>query len=147
MVQWRVHPDVPVFYIDHTADIGIQIFGVTFAELLNRAVGTLAEILVGTCPEHTDTFIDITIDAPTADDLLVDLLRDQLAVLHDRRILCTGADCIRCDTTGGRYLYRGQLKGTAAYPELQTEIKLITYHQLTVQNTPDGWRGQVIFDV
>ena len=31
--------------------------------------------------------------------------------------------------------------------EIRTEIKSVTYHQLKVEKTDDGWKAQVIFDV
>jgi SHS2 domain-containing protein len=30
---------------------------------------------------------------------------------------------------------------------INTEIKAVTYHQVTVKKTPDMWVGRVIFDV
>jgi SHS2 domain-containing protein len=31
--------------------------------------------------------------------------------------------------------------------EIRREIKAVTYHQIAVDETPDGWKARVIFDI
>ena len=132
--------------IEHTADLGIEVEAPTLPLLFERAgIATLALMLdLGAIEPRTRATI-----ALAADDI-EELLHDWLQAL-----------VVRMQTDGLAFAeltveaidaqsVRGE--GAGECVDLQrhrtyTEIKGVTYHQLAVRETADGWWARVIFDV
>ena len=132
--------------IDHTGDIGIEVTGRTLSELFERAAwGTFAVL---TDPEtvRPRQAHAVTVEASDREELLVKWL-SELNFLHvtqhdlySRFTINELADDRLAATAWGE----------AIDPErhtVHTEIKAITYHQLEIQATEDGWQVQIIFDM
>ena len=134
-------------FFDHTADIGVRIYGKSLSELFENAARAMYEALGRlhqTGPNREKT-IDLQTDS--AEDLLHDWLADLLYEIEANHILYDEFEI--CELTLRRLTatLRG---GTIDFTRSETneEIKAVTYHQLRVESQPDGsWRATVIFDV
>ena len=130
---------------EHTGDLGIELLAPTRAELFRRAAIALASLLVETANVTALEQREIAVEAEADSDLMHDLLTDLLA-------LFTVEGFIWCEASvkeDGRTL-RITLRGEPFDPIRHSfcgEIKAVTYHELTVENSPAGWRSRVIFDV
>ena len=117
----------------------------TRVELFRRAAIALASLLVEMASVAEIEQREIVVEAEADLDLMHDLLTELLA-------LFTVEGFIWCDASveeAGRSL-RVTLQGEPFDPArhaFRGEIKAVTYHQLTVEKSPDGWRSRVIFDV
>jgi protein archease len=131
---------------DHTGDLGIEVRASTRAQLFGRAVTALARLMVergGVAPVERR---EIEVRGGGDADLMHDLLAAALNLfLADEFIWC---DTMVGERDGGLV---ATLAGEPFDPQrhrLITEIKAVTYHQLTVEHAPGGdWRAIVIFDI
>ena len=134
-------------FFDHTADIGVHIYGRNLAGLFENAASALHEALGRF--HKTPAALQKTIDlqAESAEDLLHDWLTDLLYEIEASHILYDRFEFhdvtpLRLTAT----LHGGLIDFTRS--QANEEIKAVTYHQLRVKSQPDGsWRATVIFDV
>jgi SHS2 domain-containing protein len=139
-------PDYVMF--DHTADIGIEIYGRTKKELFTNAARALYDVMIEIKePLQKKRYRKkVSIEGADAADLLVNFLRELLYLFNGKRLVP-----VSCAITG---MAARRLSATLAVvrfsPQVHTvrkEIKAVTYHGLVVERGKKGWRAKVIFDV
>jgi SHS2 domain-containing protein len=131
---------------DHTADLGIEFFGRTQAELFVH--GALALTSQITDPDAITPALEkcIVVEGMDRTDLLINYLREVLFLINGTGFL---PRTIRIDVLQKRRL-RATLHGElfrAGKHRIHKEIKAVTYHQASIVKTTGGWKGRVIFDV
>jgi SHS2 domain-containing protein len=142
----KLNEDTPLFReIEHTGDLGIEVIASTRSELFRRAALALAALLVE--QSKVESAEPRTVEITAGDD--IDLMHDLLTELLQ---LFAADDFIWRDAAvdeQGRTLHV-TLRGESCDPTRHIsrgEIKAVTYHQLTVENTSNEWRARIIFDV
>lgn len=137
----------PYEYLEHTADMGLKVFGENFAALLANAAQGLFETtaVVDTIDETASVHIHVTADS--VEELFVAWL-DELNFRHETEAMFFKRAHIRhCSETEVSSDVYGEPVDFDKH-EVYTEIKSVTYHQLQVEQHPDGgWFAQVIFDL
>ena len=134
-------------FFDHTADIGVHIYGRTLAELFENAARALHEALGRLHKTEGALQKAIDLHAESAEDLLHDWLAELLYEIEASHILYDHFDFHELTPLRLTATLRG---GTIDFTRSQAneEIKAVTYHQLRVKSQPDGsWQATVIFDV
>lgn len=134
-------------YIDHTADLGIRARGRTQQELFTNAAHALFETVAVLDTIDPIEQFQIYVEAESLADLMVAWL-DELIFRHE------------VDEVFFKYVEIVEISETClsacAYGEpadftkhvVYTEIKSVTYHQLSVKQSTDGeWTANVIFDL
>lgn len=137
----------PYEYLEHTADMGLLVRGQSLSELLkNAAQGLFETIAVVNTVDETES-IEIQLTAESVEELFVAWL-DELIFRHEtEEIFFKRANIHRCSETEMFATVYGELVNFDKH-EVYTEIKSVTYHQLKVEQKPDGsWHAQVIFDL
>ena len=134
-------------FFDHTADIGVHIYGNSLEELFRNAAAALFEALgkLQKTEIHDDKSLEI--EATTVEDLLHDWLAELLYEVEASHLLYDNVEFKDLTPHHLAAMLRG---GEIDFARSQTnqEIKAVTYHQLRVEQVPDGsWRATVIFDV
>ncbi len=132
--------------IDHTADIGIRVWGDTRRALFAHAGNALADLITDrrkVCPTHTEqvnvTGIDLT-------DLFINWLREILFFwTGDTRLVGTVAVTSVADTEMTGWVSMASYDPNCHV--IHHDIKAVTYHQIEVRHMPEGWVAEVIFDV
>lgn len=131
---------------EHSADLGLRVRAATLDALFAEAGQGLASLLVAN-PEAIDPKKTVIIDlhARNTEDLFFDWLADLLRRSKSRNLLFRQ--------------FIVSVNGTSLHAEASGEeidprrhrvahaIKAITYHALSVRQTPEGWVGQVIVDI
>jgi SHS2 domain-containing protein len=138
---------VPYEFFEHTADIGVTAYGTTLSELFHNAVSAMYNALGKFELSSHDVQRTLNVQADSAEDLLHDWLAELLYELETHHVLYEQIDLTKVDRTS---LSARLCGGTIDFARSQTneEIKAVTYHQLRVEQTPDGtWRATMIFDV
>ena len=136
----------PVFReFEHTGDVGIELTAPTRDELFRRAAIALASLLVETSSVEQAEQREVAIAAGTDSDLMHDLLTELLCLFTVEGFVWSDASVKEADGSLCVTL-RGERFDPARH-QFRGEIKAVTYHQLTVANSPDGWRARIIFDV
>ena len=131
---------------EHTADLGLRVRAADLETLFAEAGRGLVSILVDKLddirPEHE---AKITVDGSQTDYLLFDWLNELL-------YRCDSGHWLFCDFTvqlnesGLTATARGETYDPGRH-RLSHEVKAITYHQLRVELTDDGWLAEVIVDI
>ena len=137
----------PYEYLEHTADMGLLVSGKNLSELLkNAAQGLFETIAVVDTVDETES-IEIQLTAESVEELFVAWL-DELIFRHEtEEIFFKRANIHRCSETEMFATVYGEPVNFDKH-EVYTEIKSVTYHQLKVEQKPDGsWHAQVIFDL
>jgi SHS2 domain-containing protein len=132
-------------FIEHTADVGIRAYGHTLSELFgNAALGMFSLIaeLSNVTPTETMT---VEVEAPDRESLLVSWLTELLYYYEVERILFSQFLVLEFSGTWLRGVAQGQRFQTGEM-EILRHVKAVTYHELKVEETREGWTAQVIFD-
>jgi len=132
--------------IDHTADVGYRLVAPSLAELFAVAGRALFDAITELDSIQLQLERKIEIEADDVEALLV-------AWLAELNFYCITAlelyGEFRIESITPTSV-RATLKGEKIDPNrhvIQTEIKAVTYHELYVRQTQNGWEAQVIFDV
>ena len=138
--------DSPLFReIEHTGDIGIEVNASTRGELFRRACIALAFILEEANEVQEAERRELAIEADTDADLMHDLLTELLCLFTVDGFIWCNASVTETDRSL-RVTLQGERFDPSRHP-LRGEVKAVTYHELVVAKSPQGWRARVIFDV
>jgi SHS2 domain-containing protein len=133
---------VPYRILDHTADIGIEATAPDIPSLFSEAVRACAAVILDAEPAQPRGSIPVAVEADDLGALLAALLAEALWTFESTSRLPVAAELEVSSTTAA---------GTLGVVDDVTiggpAIKAVTYHQLLVERTADGWRAQVFFDV
>ena len=135
----------PFEFFEHTADIGVHAYGRTLEELFINAARALYEVQ-GRFDLADRRMLKVELTATSLDELFVLWLSELLFHLSADGVCFTH---FRLQFTGEQKL-TVQMEGGAVdfnHSEVFEEVKAVTYHQLSVKQTADGWMATVIFDV
>jgi SHS2 domain-containing protein len=137
---------VPFEVIEHPADVGFVAYGRTLEELFTNAA--LAMLSLACDLEGIEERERREVEAAGTDteSLLYAWLAEILAVWDAEQLAFRRVEV--------SHLAGGHVRGTAYGEKFDktrhragTYIKAVTYHQLRVEQTPEGWRAQVYLDV
>jgi SHS2 domain-containing protein len=131
---------------DHMADLGLEVSAATREELYAGAAFALFDLLADLSTVRAGRTREIAVTGRDEADLLVNFLRECLYAWNGEGFLMKS--CLVCQLTNQSVtaLLRGEPFDPARH-RIKKEIKAITYHQASVQETPGGWTGRVICDV
>jgi SHS2 domain-containing protein len=134
-------------YLDHTADIGIRAYGQDLKDLFENAAEAMLAATAELDTIDEKMLVEVSVTASTLPDLMLNWL-DELNFQHQvEEIFFCRTDIREISPNRLRAIVFGE-----AYNEDQhvvlTEIKSVTFRQLQVEQTSDGfWTAQVIFDI
>jgi len=133
-------------YIDHTADLGIKVFGDTLTELFENAAFGLFDNITNLEKVNPNSEFSIEVQATDREALLVNWLSELNYLFLTRKELF---NCFQVNQINDEHLtatVRGEKLNLDRH-EIYTEVKAVTYHKLYVKETDQGWEAQVIFDL
>ena len=134
----------PYRYLDHTADLGIEVFGKTFEELLINIGKAIFETQIkGTLREQTS--VAFQLDAESQEDLFIDWCRELLYTFSVKQFIP-----VRYNIELQQLSLRAELHGDILDPRHHTvkiEIKNPTYHDFQIKKMPELLSATIIFDV
>jgi SHS2 domain-containing protein len=132
--------------LEHTADIGFRAHGRTVAELFETAAVALASIAFEL--ENVEPRAEYPLAAGGGDyeSLLVNWLSEVLYWIDGERVLFRRfrVDRITPERVEGAGL--GEPRDRTRH-DAKIIVKAVTYHQLCVAETPEGWQAEVYLDI
>lgn len=130
---------------EHTADIAVEATAPTLSAVVAAVADGLAVAHCETIPETGDRF-SFEESAENREALLFDVL-DRLIYERDvRSVLPTDHD-ISIERQGEIWIANGSARGVPLAEISAREIKAVTYSEMTLEETADGWHAYVVFDV
>jgi SHS2 domain-containing protein len=140
---------MPFRALEHTADLGIEVWAATLDELFVDAAVALADTITHATVLREAERIDLTVEEPALDLLLVAWLEELLYRFETAgTLVCGGA--ARVEEGGHGWRVEAKLRGEgfeAARHPLRVTVKAITYHGLAVARSGGEWGARVLFDI
>lgn len=133
-------------FFNHTADIGIRIFGNSLAALFENAGLALFDIITDISKVRDCEIRQIHISRESVDELLVEWL-SRLLYLHATELLLGNSFQIQTIT---EQRLQGEVRGEIFQENrhvIKTEVKAITYHGLAVYYEHGLWNATIVIDV
>lgn len=137
----RTQP-VPFEELDHTADWKIRVWGKDYAELFRNAALAMYALMGEKERTGPDVTREIEVEAVDYPSLLVGWLNELLFYSEVHGEIYTDVEVHEISPERIRATVRGFVGRT----EL-SKIKAATYHELDIQETPEGLQATVVFDV
>jgi protein archease len=141
------HGVMPRFRIlEHTADVGFEAFGSTLPEVFENAARALENLMVEQASVKRRGEVRIEVQGSDRAELLVNWLSEILYQHDAERWLFRDFKIETLDDHVVSGIAQGE-KFDQARHQANLMVKAITYHQLSLQQTTDGWRAQVYVDI
>ena len=131
---------------DHTADIGIQVFGSDSQELFTNAALALFDVITEMDVLKGRDSCNITASGEDWPDLMINWLREILYLWNGKEMLVKSVQILSLSENK----IFAKIYFDAYIPDrhiIKTEIKAVTYHQVQIKSSPSGWKARVIFDI
>lgn len=139
---------------DHTADIGVEVYGATLEELLQNAGYALLNTMVDVTTIQSRISRTITVSGVDIEILVINWLRELLYQCMVEQEVYHVFDVQECEAPQPpetqAYTCRAVVTGEPFDParhRFRTEIKAVTYHQCQIGRRETGWFARVLFDV
>jgi SHS2 domain-containing protein len=132
--------------LDHTADIGIVVYGENLEALFENAGEAFFHLITDLKKVRCRIEKKIVIERESLERLMVDWL-SELLYLHDVENLLFKEFKIE---SVGKHGLKGIAKGEPfeeGVHAIKTEVKAVTYHQIEVRKEKSRWRARVIIDL
>lgn len=132
--------------LEHTADVGFEATGATREEVYVNAARALQDLSVDLDSIAARDEVSIVVDGENASELLVNWLSQILYLFDAEGWAFRDFDIGRLEDYALEAVARGE-KFDRARHHVKLQVKAITYHQLMLEQTPQGWRAQVYVDI
>jgi SHS2 domain-containing protein len=132
--------------IEHTADIGIRIFGSRKEDIFINAAYAMFDIMVESKAIDFKLKHSLTIKAADTEELLICFLNELIYLFVSKEFLPAKFKIVEMD----RQCLSVEVSGERFNPKrhkLKTEIKAATYHNLKIEKNTAGYQTEIIFDV
>ena len=136
----------PYRIFDHTADLGVEIYGKKEEELFCNAAFALFDIMTDISLVHIRGEWEVSAEGGDLEELLVNFLREILYMCNGEGLLLQDFVISEMDN----FHVKGTAKGEPFVHGrhcMNIEIKAVTYHRVEIRKTSGTWIGRVIFDV
>jgi len=133
--------------IDHTADVGVELEAPDLTSAFERVAAAMFDMISDLDRVGSDWRRNVRVVGRRGDreNLLIRWLAELLFLHESEHVLLSsfevesiGPDAIEAQVAGERI--------DRERHALKVEIKAPTYHDLTLEEIPSGWRVRVIFD-
>ena len=136
----------PFRVLEHTADIGFEAFGATREEVFANAARALVHLMVDLETIVPQEQLSLRTEASDMPNLLVNWLSEILYLFDAEGWLFRDFDLPELTERSLAVIARGE-KFDRRRHQLKLLVKAVTYHQLDVRETAEGWRAQVYVDI
>ena len=136
----------PYEVFEHTADIGLNVYGSTLPELFIHAAQGMESLMVA--PEQVQVRVsrEIVVEGHDKISLLIAWLNEliflfdtEYLLLHQFQIDALTETQLKARASGEPY--DGQRH------DLSSAIKAVTWHEAVVEQTDGGYKARIIFDI
>ncbi|HPD60632.1 MAG TPA: archease [Thermodesulfobacteriota bacterium] len=133
-------------FIDHTADVGVVVYGKNLIELFHNAAESFFSVLIDLKNIRETESRRFSLDAPGLEELLVSWLNEFLYLFETQGLLFSRFEIKNLSKKHLEATAWGE-KYTAEKHPIKRIIKAVTFHQLSIQKQKGIWETQIIFDL
>ena len=135
---------------DHTADVAVETTGPTLESVFAAAGDGLAAAMCEEIPDTGDRF-EFEVRAEGREALLFDYLDDLIYERDVRAVLPVDNEVEIREDRGGdgepEWVLTASARGVPLADISAREIKAVTYSEMVLEETDDGWHAYVVLDV
>ena len=131
---------------EHTADIGLHAYGATLEELFIHAAQGMESLMVAPEQIRTEVQREVVVEGHDEISLLIAWLNEliflfdtEYLLFRDFTIDAISATRLTAQTVGEPY--------DARRHDLSSAIKAVTWHEASVEQSDDGYKARIIFDI
>ena len=132
--------------LDHTSDIGVEIYGADLADLFANAATCLFDLILDRESVGEARTVPVSLQAATLPELFLDWLRELLFLFSSRSLAIRRVEIGSIEPMKVNATVFGE-EFDAERHGLKVEVKTPTYHQYSIDKTDEGFRATVVFDV
>jgi SHS2 domain-containing protein len=136
----------PYRLLDHTADLGLEIYGRDLADLFANACFALFDNITDLSRVKASVARSLAVTGDDLPDLMVNWLRELLALWTIDGLLVASARVKAVSETRLTAELACDVYAADRH-DLKTDIKAVTYHQIAVTREAGGWTARVVMDV
>jgi len=142
----------------HTADVAVEATGDTLGETFGAVADGMAAAMCEEWPDGGDRYA-VAATAESREALLFDYL-DELIYERDVRSVLPVDNTGRVERVGGSpngaddrvnhdraWRFEGEYRAIPLQQVDARDLKAVTYSEMAIEETADGWRAYVVFDV
>jgi len=134
--------------IEHTADVGVRVYGKNIEELFQNCACALFSLLTD-AKSSKNSKKEVILEGQILEDLLVSWLNELISLFFACKFLPADYSVIIEEKNGLKVL-KAKVKGSEFDPysnKINMEIKAATYHNLKIKKQGKSWQVDIIFDV
>lgn len=136
-------------FVDHTADIAVDLEGGSMEELFSAAAEVFKLSVTDYNCSQTSDSIDLELAGNSAEELLVNFLNEINFYLTAKKWLCCNIASIKIFNYKSTWELSAELIGIKINSDiiLNQEIKSVTYHQMEIIEKNNCFHTRVVFDI
>lgn len=131
---------------DHTADLGMEFFGVNTEELFMSAAVGLFDVITDLDSVKAVERVTVCAEGIDEEDLLVNWLRELLYFHQVKKLLLKKIVITRMDSISIEGYAEGETFDRKRHA-IKREIKAVTYHDVKIEKGEGEWMARVVFDL
>ena len=136
-------------FIDHTADIAVQITADSFEELIQESLIAFNESVLDSVDKKSEEELEIDLQDSSREGLLVSFLNEINFLLTVKKWISKSVDEIVIKNNLNNYELNCKIKGSKLTVDidLKEEIKSVTYHQMEIKEENRKLFTRIVFDI
>ncbi len=136
----------PYRFLDHTADLMIEVRGDSLVELFSESAVALFDVIVGVNSVSVRRHVEVRASGDNKEELLVDWLRELLYVFSGERMVLSHFEILNFSETElharcGGERFRSDLH------RVRFDVKAVTYYGVSITQRNGKYSVSVLFDV
>lgn len=141
---------MPYKFIEHPADIAVEVDGNSLEELFKSACYAWREAAMNISSFNKESSKKFIFNGTTAEILLIELLSELNFQLYSKKWVFVTIQNLAIEKKDSDYHLEIELFGQTFHPEIhdmKEEIKAITYHQVKIEKVGNLYKTLIVFDV
>lgn len=136
-------------FIDHTADIAVEITADSFEELIQESLIAFNESVLDSVDKKSEEELGIYLQDSSREGLLVSFLNEINYLLTVKRWISKSIYEIVLKNEKNNYQLIYKIKGNRLTDDvdLKEEIKSVTYHQMNIKEMDGQYSTLIVFDI
>ena len=131
---------------EHTADVAVEATGESLEAVFAAVADGLAGAMVDDEPGTGERF-PIVVESESLEALLFDYLDELIYERDVREVLPVENEATIEQRADDQWALHASARGVPLAEIDAREVKAVTYSEMAIEETEDGWRAYVVFDV
>ena len=131
---------------DHTADIGLKIFGNSLPDLFANAGYALCDTLTDISKINPTTKQTFLLQRDTTEELLVEWMGNLLYIFETEGLLFNSFNIKSINKNSLSAEAEGEFFNSAIHT-IKNGVKAVTYHKLKIEEKSGLWQAEVVLDI